>query len=113
MWGVRRLQRIPSNRHPSSAGPLSLRTGKGVAYDLIDGANADNKDIRAKLWGISGKRAVYPQLFARLSSTGGGGSGSSGEYRFICDWAALEFLVENNEEQHGLDAALAGLERKK
>jgi hypothetical protein len=31
---------------------------------LIDGANADHRELRKVLWAKSGKRAVYPQVFA-------------------------------------------------
>jgi hypothetical protein len=36
---------------------------KGVAVEQIDGSAPDNKARRDALWMISGKRAVYPQVF--------------------------------------------------
>lgn len=41
----------------------------------VDGANAENKERRSELWAISGKRAVYPQVFVR----------AKGETKFIGD----------------------------
>jgi hypothetical protein len=40
----------------------------GIAVTEVDGANADNKDERSRLWGVSGKRAVYPQVFVEVGS---------------------------------------------
>jgi len=79
----------------------SWPAGKKITYELIDGANAQNRDARAALWEVSGKRAIYPQLFAKHAE--------SGVHDFIGDWAAIFELVESNEVTHGLDAALASL----
>lgn len=51
----------------------------------IDGANAENKEKRSELWGISGKRAVYPQVFVR----------AKGETKFIGD--GEEMVLANDD----------------
>jgi hypothetical protein len=76
--------------------------GRGIVPVEIDGASADNKDIRSELWGISGKRAIYPQLFSRTSTPDGKFS-----YSFIGDWDSIHTLVEMNEINHELDGILA------
>jgi hypothetical protein len=73
--------------------------GKKLALEKLDGAAEANREQRSKLWGISGKRAVYPQLFARA------GDGST--WRFIGDGEGLKTMVELET----LDAALKGLKR--
>ncbi|KAA0149549.1 hypothetical protein FNF29_05935 [Cafeteria roenbergensis] len=41
----------------------------------VDGANAENKTQRSEFWAISGKRAVYPQVFVQ----------AKGETKFVGD----------------------------
>ncbi len=68
----------------------------------IDGAQDANHDLRGKLWAVSGKRAVYPQLFIE----------EGGNYTFVGDFEAVSALVENDSEEHGLTKALDGVARK-
>ena len=63
----------------------SLIEGKKYAFERIDGALADNKEIRDTLFGISGQRGKYPQCFV---ADGNGG------YRFIGLWEEVEQLVD-------------------
>ncbi len=92
---------------------------------VVDGAKADNKDLRSALWGLSGHRAVYPQLFcAELTAAGAlppppaAGSEAScagaraGEWRFLGTWETIEPLVENDSDEHALTALLAPLTRE-
>jgi len=41
----------------------------GSGYELIDGADPVNKELRTALWGISEKRS-YPQVFVRNNFVG-------------------------------------------
>ena len=50
----------------------------------IDGAEPENKEIRTKLFAISGLRAKYPQCFIN----------NNGTYEFIGQWEAIETLEE-------------------
>ena len=63
-----------------------LVQGKQLAFDRIDGALSENKEIRDKLFGISGQRGKYPQCFILDTA--------SGDYRFIGLWEAIESLVD-------------------
>ncbi len=76
-----------------------------VVFTEIDGANAENKDIRSKLLGLPGaKRAVYPQLFTKDPATG--------DYAYVADPQEWEKLVENNDYDHKLDELLKTLARR-
>ena len=67
----------------------SLRTllrAKSVgSIEEIDGAQAEFSARRNELFGISGKRGVYPQVFAVTEA---------GETTFIGDWEAIEGFNE-------------------
>lgn len=63
-----------------------------IAVTEIDGANADNKDERSRLWAVSGKRAVYPQVFVEVAS----------DLSFIGDAEELQDLNDGGQ----LEAAL-------
>jgi hypothetical protein len=77
-----------------------MRAAKKIGVDKIDGANAANKELRASLWAVSGKRAIYPQLFRRLPA------GGPKEYEFIGDWDAIFSWLEANDITHELDERL-------
>jgi hypothetical protein len=62
-----------------------LIAGKKYVFERIDGALAENKEIRDTLFGISGHRGKYPQCFV---ADGNGG------YRFIGLWEEIEQLVD-------------------
>jgi len=61
-----------------------LMVSKRLEFDKIDGALAENKEIRDKLFGISGLRGKYPQCFIS----------SGDEYRFVGQWEVVESLVD-------------------
>ena len=69
---------------------------------VVDCAEPSNRDARNEAWALSGKRAVYPQLFTRAPG---------GALAFVGDWDAVQALSESNEELKGLDAVLSGLAR--
>ncbi len=74
-----------------------------IRVATVDCAEPANKDARNAAWALSGKRAVYPQLFTRAAD---------GTLAFVGDWDAVQALSESNEDLHGLDKALEGLARK-
>lgn len=55
-----------------------------IEHSELDGADQENVEMRNKLFGISGKRAVYPQCFMT----------SGDEITFVGDWEAVEALLE-------------------
>lgn len=59
--------------------------GKKLATDRVDGALAENKELRDTLFGVSGHRGKYPQLFI---------SDGAGNYRFVGLWDEIESLVD-------------------
>lgn len=101
---------------------------------MIDGANAKNKDIRSKLWDVSKKRAVYPQLFVRRERGGGSAGAASGSpstvgqppvsvpadssispndpFEFIGDWEMVRDMNERNDKSRELDQAFEGVVRE-
>ena len=64
--------------------------------DKVDGADADSRDLRNELWGVSGERG-YPQMFVK--------DGDS--YTFVGAYDALEMLIEDE----AFDAAFEGCEK--
>jgi hypothetical protein len=60
--------------------------GKGLTVQWVDGSLGENKEQRTKLFGISGKRAVYPQFFILMEG--------SDEPTFVGDYEEFEGLVE-------------------
>eukprot|EP01033_Poteriospumella_lacustris_P009560 gene9556-6856_t len=62
-----------------------LIAGKKFAFERVDGALAENKEIRDTLFGVSGHRGKYPQCFI-ADGTGG--------YRFVGLWEEIESLVD-------------------
>lgn len=76
--------------------------GKQVSVATVDGAVADNKEKRSELWAISGKRAVYPQLFIQSGSV----------YEFVGDWDEVTSLVESDDITHAFSNLIARLEKK-
>ena len=81
-------------------------TGKCIQVSLIDGSAAVNKALRTRLWNISQKPAVYPQLFACTSSEQACQDPTT--YTFIGTGEQLLDLVELET----IDATLAGLLRQ-
>jgi hypothetical protein len=59
--------------------------GKKLAHNKIDGASPENKDIRDKLFGISGQRGKYPQFFIATETE---------DYRFVGLWEEIESLLD-------------------
>ena len=70
----------------------SLRTllrAKSVGnVEEIDGAQAEFSVKRNELFGVSGKRGLYPQVFAETEA---------GEVTFIGDWEAIQGFNECSE----------------
>lgn len=58
--------------------------GKNMSYDRVDGAMPENKDLRDKLFGISGQRGKYPQCFIQRGD----------ECRFVGMWDEIESLLD-------------------
>jgi len=86
---------------------------KHIAPESIDGAADANKDIRNKLWDISHKRAVYPQLFVRPASEGTASSSSDvTHWKFLGDWTSIKELNEDNDSSKALDNLLNDIVRK-
>lgn len=82
---------------------IQLLDARRVVYTSIDCTLPENRELRASGWAISGLRAVYPQVFTR---------DASGTLAFVGDWDTINSLNESNDDLHGLDAALNGVERK-
>lgn len=84
--------------------------------ETIDGANESNKDIRNKLWEISHKRAIYPQLFVRPAVGGSVNDHShttiTSNWKFLGDWSMITELNEDNSTTKALDNLLNDLVRK-
>mmetsp|Transcript_22216 Transcript_22216/g.52264 ORF Transcript_22216/g.52264 Transcript_22216/m.52264 type:complete len:105 (-) Transcript_22216:40-354(-) len=70
---------------------LDLFTAKGVRYKEMDCSLEENREERSRLWGISGKRAVYPQVFI-------------GD-KFIGDGDAIFEMNEIDEETEAFEKA--------
>jgi len=75
---------------------LQLATDFGLPYKTIDGMDPDQLQKRNELFGISGVRGNYPQVFL----TRGEGEGEVNEFLGSCEW------FENNA--HELGKRLAG-----
>jgi len=56
-----------------------------VDYDDIDGAEPEYKELREKLWGVSQKRGVYPQVFIE---------DGAGKIKYIGDYEVIQHLNE-------------------
>ena len=80
---------------------IQLLDAHKITYTVIDCGEPANKDLRTAAWGVSGKRAVFPQLFSRTDSA----------LTFLGDWDAISAASESNEDLHGLDRILEGLPR--
>ena len=61
--------------------------GKGLVVEEIDGTLEENKAQRTKLFALSGKPAVYPQVFIKQA-------GAPGALTFVGDWEGFESLIE-------------------
>jgi len=42
---------------------INILESKKYKFEKIDGSNRNIKELRGMLWGISGLKAVYPQVF--------------------------------------------------
>ncbi len=63
---------------------LTALKGKGLTFDTVDGYLPEQKEQRDKLFGISGLRGKYPQVFVRTGD----------EIEFIGDAEAFNELLE-------------------
>ena len=59
--------------------------GKKLIHDKVDGVLPENKEVRDKLFSISGQRGKYPQCFI---------ADGEGNYRFVGMWDEVESLVD-------------------
>jgi len=57
-----------------------------VDYDDIDGAVPENKELREKLWAVSKKRGLYPQVFHE---------DAAGKIKYIGDYEVIQHLNEH------------------
>jgi len=65
----------------------TLFKSKKIVWEEIDGTDPNNKEKRSELFGISGLRAEYPQVFFQDSA--------SSQYRFIGNYGKVSTLNEN------------------
>lgn len=74
-----------------------------VPYTIIDGSDAENKDIRNYLWELCDKKFSYPLVFFRFTDK------ETGEltYEYVGDYAHIHVLNENNSEHFGFDRLFA------
>jgi len=83
---------------------LDVLAGLKVVVSTVDGAAAENKDIRSTLWSAPGaKRAAYPQLFKKAAD---------GTFTYVADGERWTHLVECNEVTHELDAIVGELAKR-
>lgn len=59
--------------------------GKKLSHDKVDGVLPENKEVRDKLFSVSGQRGKYPQCFI---------VDGEGNYRFVGIWDEVESLVD-------------------
>ena len=78
------LQRFRS-APASHAQTRTILSSFGIKVTEVDGAVADNKEERSRMWAVSEKRAVYPQVFLESSA---------GELTFV---GAGEDLMDLND----------------
>lgn len=91
--------------HSSCSRPYAdAAAGRGIPYALLDGANEGNRPLRNALFGVSGKRAVYPQVFMRTGDA---------EYTFLGTYDSLHEVNEATEggNSAAFDALFAGVAR--
>ncbi|GMH71454.1 hypothetical protein TL16_g05652 [Triparma laevis f. inornata] len=67
-----------------------LLSAKKVAYDTVDGADAEQKEVRDRLFGISGVRGNYPQMFVMVE-------GLMSKIEFLGSWEKIEEMNELND----------------
>lgn len=58
--------------------------GKKLVFDKVDGVLPENKEVRDKLFAISGQRGKYPQCFVTEGDS----------YRFVGMWDDIESLLD-------------------
>jgi len=61
--------------------------GRKLVYETLDGAAAENQELRNKLFGISELRGKYPQVFIKTGE----------EYAFVGNKETIEELSESND----------------
>ncbi len=104
----------PSRAHHS---PTHLRAhaGRSIRPLVVDGADPSSKDLRARLWGVSGRRAVYPQLFLLHSSSIPRAADRTlrpedvpaEAITFVGDWSAVAAMNERDGTTRELTRALS------
>jgi WW domain len=63
---------------------------KGVSYSMLDGADAENKDLRTYLFQLSGLVGTYPQVFIFDED--------ANLYEFCGDYQTLQDMVDEDAE---------------
>lgn len=63
-------------------------TGYKIDHKVVDGADPAQKELRDELFGISGIRGKYPQVFL---------TNKTDKTEFIGDFNAVQELIENND----------------
>jgi hypothetical protein len=71
-----------------------------VPYSLLDATQEANRDLRNALFGISGKRAVYPQIFLKAP-------GGSGTFTFVGLYEEVQELADDDARSGGFTARFA------
>ncbi|GMH80974.1 hypothetical protein TrVE_jg13330 [Triparma verrucosa] len=67
-----------------------LLAAKKVCYTTVDGADVSQKSVRDRLFGISGVRGNYPQMFVMVE-------GSMEKVEFLGSWEKIEEMNELND----------------
>jgi hypothetical protein len=70
----------------------------------IDAAEPANKDLKERLWALSGRPRVYPLLFLRDND---GRPEGEADYTYLGDWPTVHALNEHNEQTGDLDRLFA------
>jgi hypothetical protein len=111
---------------PPSPPPTTTTGGcaeRGVAHIKVDGASPEYRELRTRLFTLSGRTAHYPQVFRRPITDGVTTASPSAagipftpptptdEFAYVGDWDAVLALNESNETRGTFDAAFAGCER--
>ena len=73
---------------------VALLKARGVAFEQIDGADAKYKNMRDRLFAISGRRGEYPQFFVAGEGSADSGAAGGAPPRFVGLWDTIEQLNE-------------------
>ena len=68
---------------------IDLFSAKKLLVEKVDGAAPEEKELREKLFSLSGKRGKYPQCFLKR------GDADAPQYEFIGTWEQIQDLLES------------------